>query len=180
MDLTTYVARLREELANAAELGGPDARALADRLTSPLESAFRLTMLDALGSAADEITRDLAPGRVDVQWRSGDPTFVVDMTAYAHAHGNDATVMPDDTTVAPSMPEPDEGAVSRINFRLSEQLKTRIEEAAAREGLSVNAWLVRAASAAVQQSGRPSSSTTDRPPTGRAPLTGQRYTGWAR
>src|SRR4051812_33320417 len=103
MDLTTYVARLREELANAAELGGPDARALADRLTSPLESAFRLTMLDALGGAADEITRDLAPGRVDVQWRSGDPTFVVDMSGYTHAHG--PSMAPDDAMTAPPGPE---------------------------------------------------------------------------
>jgi hypothetical protein len=45
----------------AAEAGGKDARALAERLTGPLESAVRLALLDALSAAADEITRDLAP-----------------------------------------------------------------------------------------------------------------------
>ncbi|GAA2587856.1 hypothetical protein GCM10010435_77730 [Winogradskya consettensis] len=169
MDLNPYVARLREELANAADLGGPDARALADRLTSPLESAFRLVILDALGTAADEITRDIAPGSVDVRWRSGDPDFVVNLPLH-DTHG--PAMVPDDATMAPPAPEPDDGSVSRINFRLSEQLKGRIEEAAAREGLSVNAWLVRAATAAVQQPSRPQTS--------RAPLSGQRITGWAR
>ncbi|BCJ48943.1 hypothetical protein Asp14428_04180 [Actinoplanes sp. NBRC 14428] len=77
MDLSTYVSRLREELASAAELGGPDTRALAERLSAPLESGMRLALLDALTAAADEITRDLAPGSVEVRLRSGDPAFVV-------------------------------------------------------------------------------------------------------
>ena len=49
--------------------------------------------------------------------------------------------------------------MARINLRLPDQLKARVEQAAEREGLSVNAWLVRAASAAVDRSatgrGRP-------------------------
>ena len=45
-----------------ADAGGEDARALAERLTAPLESAVRLMLLDALSAAADEITRELAPG----------------------------------------------------------------------------------------------------------------------
>jgi hypothetical protein len=167
MDLTSYVARLREELAGAAELGGPDARALTERLTAPMDSAFRLALLDALSAAADEITRDLAPGSVELRLRGGTPGFVVTLPPAEQSHFEAA---------APESPEPaeipDDGAVSRINFRLPDQLKTRIEEAAGRDGLSVNAWLVRAATAAVQAG--------DRPRTSRAPLGGQRYTGWAR
>ena len=167
MDLTSYVARLREELADAAELGGPDARALADRLTAPMDSAFKLAMLDALSAAADEITRDLAPGSVELRLRDGSPGFVVTPPP---------TEQPAEEIAAPPPAEsaetPDDGTVSRINFRLPDQLKTRIEEAAGREGLSVNAWLVRAATAAVQ--------TGDRPRTSRAPIGGQRFTGWAR
>jgi hypothetical protein len=37
MDLTSYVDTLRHELAVAAEAGGEDARALAERLTARLE-----------------------------------------------------------------------------------------------------------------------------------------------
>ena len=40
------------------------------------------------------------------------------------------------------------------SVRLPEQLKAAIEEAAAKEGRSVNAWLVRAAAAASQRSDR--------------------------
>src|SRR5229473_4401659 len=77
MDLTLYVNTLRQELAVAAEAGGEDARALAERLTAPLESAVRLALLDALSAAADEITRDLAPGSVDLRLRGREPSFVV-------------------------------------------------------------------------------------------------------
>jgi len=76
--------------------------------------------------------------------------------------------------VPPVMPEGEEGAAARISFRLTEHLKGRIEEAAAQAGLSVNAWLVRAASAALESGDR--GSRSDR----RAPWGGQRYTGWVR
>ena len=77
MDLTPYVDNLRRELAVAAEAGGEDARELAERLTAPLESATRLTMLHVLSAAMDEITRELAPGSVDIRLRGLDPDFVV-------------------------------------------------------------------------------------------------------
>src|SRR3954470_8443201 len=77
MDLTQYVENLRRELAIAAGAGGDDARALAERLTAPLEPAIRLTLLDALSAAADEITRELAPGSVELRLRGGQPDFAV-------------------------------------------------------------------------------------------------------
>src|SRR3954452_18123970 len=77
MDLTPYVDTLRRELAVAAEAGGEDARQLAERLTAPLESATRLTLLNVLSAAMDEITRELAPGSVDVRLRGLDPDLVV-------------------------------------------------------------------------------------------------------
>src|SRR6185312_706713 len=77
MNLTSYVDSLRDELAVAAEAGGDDARALAERLTAPLESAVRLMLLEALSAAADDITRELAPGSVELRLRAGEPEFVV-------------------------------------------------------------------------------------------------------
>ncbi len=77
MDLMPYVENLRRELAVAAAAGGSEARELAERLTGALESAARLTLLEALSAAADEITSDLAPGSVEVRLRGGDPAFVV-------------------------------------------------------------------------------------------------------
>jgi hypothetical protein len=167
MDLTPYVENLRRELAVAADAGGEDARALADRLTAPLESAVRLMLLDALSGAADEITRELAPGSVELRLRAGEPDFVVTPAVTDDA----GAPAPDEPPPAP--PEADEGATARINLRLPEQLKAGVEQAAGRERLSVNSWLVRVVAAAVARDDR------DRPrqPGGRV---GQTYTGWVR
>ena len=166
MDMTQYVEKLRRELAVAAEAGGEDARLLAERLTAPLESAVRLMLLEALSTAADEITRELAPGSVELRLRAGEPDFVV-----TPAPGDEMLERTPDTP-APARPEADEGATARINLRLPEQLKAGIEQAASRERLSVNAWLVRVAAAALAHD--------DRRPPQRGGRIGQAYTGWVR
>ncbi|WP_250005563.1 type II toxin-antitoxin system HicB family antitoxin [Actinoplanes sp. M2I2] len=169
MDLTTYVNNLGRQFATLAEAGGEDARALVERLTGSLESAIRMTLLEALSAAADEITRDLAPGSVEVRLRARDPEFVVTLPPAA----------PDEaatTTESADLPITDDGPATRINVRMPEQLKTAIEDAAAREGRSVNAWLVRAATIGLQQSDRqqrPESRGSSRP-------NAQRFTGWVR
>lgn len=190
MDLSPYIGRLRRELVVAAEAGGEDARTLAERLTAPLESATRLALLEALSAAADEITRDLAPGSVDVRLRGGDPSFVVtpppasqsfeDATEDAAEDAFEpartaASATGGQVPAPPPPPDADEGGTSRISLRLPEHLKQRVDEAANREGLSVNAWLVRAVSAALDagdQSGRSGP--------GQGQQLGQRYSGWVR
>ena len=143
MQLDEYVDRLRAEFASAADAAGDGARAVAERLVVPLESAVRLTLLEALAGAADEITLELAPGSVHVRLRGRDPDFVV---TPAPAPGSSAA----DEPAAPVAVDPDAGPSARVNFRPPENLKARIEEAAQREGLSVNTWLVRAASVALE------------------------------
>ncbi|MGW6918050.1 hypothetical protein ACWGB8_30185 [Kitasatospora sp. NPDC054939] len=173
MDLTPYVENLRRELAVAAEAGGEDARALADRLTAPLESATRLTMLNVLSAAMDEVTRELAPGSVDVRLRGLDPDFVVTLPPADRA----ATVVPpvpvEPFAAAPAPADGDEGGTARVNLRLPAHLKARAEESAGREGLSVNAWLVRAVAAAVDGAPRPRATPTIQ-------AAGQSITGWVR
>ncbi|WP_454331750.1 toxin-antitoxin system HicB family antitoxin [Streptomyces glaucescens] len=174
MDLTPYVDSLRRELSVAAEAGGDEARELAERLTAPLESATRLTMLNVLSAAMDEITRELAPGSVDVRLRGLDPDFVV--TRPPTDSGTPVEpIAPAEPFRAPApVPaEGDEGGTARVNLRLPAHLKARAEEAASREGLSVNAWLVRAVSAAVDGGARP------RTPE-KAQNVGQSFTGWVR
>jgi hypothetical protein len=169
MDLTPYVENIRRELAVAAEAGGEDARALAERMVGPLESAVRLTLLEALSTAADEITRDLAPGSVELRLRSGEPAFVVAPAAA------DAPAEPDPGSVPPlPPPEDDDGETARINLRLPGQLKAGVERAASREGLSVNAWLVRVTAAALNRT----DPDRRRPP--RGGRIGDSYSGWVR
>lgn len=189
MNLTPYVDNLRRELAVAAEAGGDDARALAERLSASLESAARLALLEALSAAADEITRDLAPGSVEVRLRGRDPDFVVtpppaDRAPEAVPQGGLRSALAGAVEVAmgvrppapPVPPETDEGGgTSRITLRLPEHLKPRIDEAAGRMGLSVNAWLVRAVSAALEPDDR-----GHHPEQGGGRQFGRRYTGWMR
>jgi uncharacterized protein (DUF1778 family) len=70
----------------------------------------------------------------------------------------------------------EDGPAARINVRLPEQLKAAIEESAAKEGRSVNAWLVRAAATALQRTDR-----SERPELrGSGKRTKQSFTGWVR
>ncbi|MFI2260024.1 hypothetical protein [Streptomyces tubercidicus] len=178
MDLTPYVDNLRHELAVAADAGGDEARALAERLATPLESAVRLTLLNALSSAATEITRDLAPGSVDLRLRGLDPEFVVtappSQEPYEQEELPEAMAEPR-AAAHPAPSDADEGGTARINFRLPAHLKARVEDAAGQDGLSVNAWLVRAVTNALEP-GAPSRSARRGPRHGGK----QGYTGWVR
>ncbi|HTZ91236.1 MAG TPA: hypothetical protein VMB74_02465 [Streptosporangiaceae bacterium] len=170
MDLTPYVSKLSADLAVAAEAGGENARSLAERLIAPLDSAVRLTLLEALSTAADEITRDLAPGSVELRLRGLEPSFIVTPPPADDSFAGSAPPAP----VAPSpADDADDGAMARINVRLPEQLKVRIEEAAAREKISANVWLVRAAATVLDSSAayRPAKATRSG---------GQQFTGWVR
>ena len=167
MDLSSYVETLRHELTVAARAAGPDAEELADRLTAPLEAATRLVLQEAVSDAAEEISRELAPGSVDVRLRGRDLGFVVTPTP------QDRTTSMPIPPVGPRSPESTrdsaDGGTARLTVRLMDQLKAEVEAAADREGLSVNAFLVRMLAAAVQ-SGSP---TPRQPGDG-----GSRISGW--
>ncbi|GIG67824.1 hypothetical protein [Phytomonospora endophytica] len=181
MDIATHVQRLGQEFAAVAETSGPEARALFEQFAGALEPAIRLTLIEALADAADEISRDLAPGSVQLRLRGREPSFVVTPTP--------ASPVTSPTAEAPAHGDPHgethethEGPAARINFRPPEQLKSAIEDAAAREGRSVNAWLVRVTSAALRRRER------DEPPPFPFPFQGpppgtrhpNRFNGWAR
>ncbi|WP_248965175.1 hypothetical protein [Sphaerisporangium perillae] len=175
MDLTPYVENLRHELAVAAGAGGDEARALAERLTAPLESAARLTLLNALSAAMSEVTSQLAPGSVDVRLRGLDPEFVVTPSPAQESYGEDERQPSGARAAVPPVPsDGDEGGTARINFRLPAHLKTRVEDVAGEEGLSVNAWLVRAVALALEPGEQ------GRAPGHRRHHGQQGYTGWVR
>jgi hypothetical protein len=157
MDLQQYVDGVRHELGVAAAAGGPDAEALAERLTAPLDSAIRLALLEALSDAAEEITRELAPRSVEVRLRGRDPEFSV------------SAGVDDQSGHVPPVPESDDnGGTWRVTLRLPESMRSPVEAAARTEGLSVNAWLVRAAASAL--AGRRRSQTG----------TDKNFSGWVR
>jgi hypothetical protein len=171
VDFSPYVEQLRRELVSSAELGGDEARTLAERLTGPLEASVRLAMLSALSAAAEEITSQLAPGSVDVRLRGGDIGFVVTPPPAPEHHEEEPAPAPAPAPAA----DGDDAATARITLRLPEQLKARIEDAAGREGFSVNTWLVRAVSQGLDAAAgtRPADSRRGR-------KYGQQYSGWVR
>lgn len=182
MDLTPYVESLRQDLASAAEAGGTEARGVAERLGAALDSATRLALLDAISNAAAEITRELAPGAVDVRLRGREPEFVVTLPPI------DVTPTPAEPVAEPPLPLEEDGVTTRLTLRLPESLKVRIEEAARWDGTSVNAWLVRVLTGALTMPPRPQPPlgvpTPPTPPPAPGwpgvPRIGQRITGWVR
>ncbi|GAA4734616.1 toxin-antitoxin system HicB family antitoxin [Amnibacterium soli] len=162
MELDRYAERLRSQLAAVAEAGSEETRALAERMSVALEPAIRLALLELLSEAAGEISRELAPGGVDVRLRGQDPELVVSRPT------DPAPAAPAAAAAAQAAVD-DEPASFRTTLRLPERLKARVEQTAAAEGVSVNTWLVRAVAAALE---------TDRPRT--PPQSGSRFTGWVR
>ena len=154
MDLTPYLDMLRGDLAAVAKPGGPATAEAADLLSHALEPSARLALLEALSDAAAEITTRLRDTSVEVRLRGREADLVVNHAETAH-----------DEQPAPPV---DGGDLTRLTLRMPEALKTHVEQIAAAEGISVNAWLVRAVTAAVQR------------PTGPPPSAGgKRITGFA-
>jgi hypothetical protein len=127
VQLDAHIQAIREDLANTARIGDEATAEAAQRLSEALAATLHLRLLDLLGEAALEIGGQLGRGRVEVRLAGRDPELVV--------VAEDAE---DTVRVAPG-----EEFSGRITLRLPETLKASVEEAAAREGISTNAWLVR-------------------------------------
>lgn len=162
MELGQYVSDLQRQLTEAAETGTEETRATAERLAAGLHAAAQLVLLDALSAAAGEITRDLAPGSVDIRLRGREVEFVVTLPG----------TEPDREEPPAAPVDLDDVSTSRTTLRLPDALKARVDEAAAADGMSVNSWLVRAVAAALQPKQRRAVQRTLR--------TGDNFAGWAR
>jgi hypothetical protein len=150
MQTTPYVDALLADLEAMASLGDEAVADAARRLSQSLRASAGLRLLDLLGEAALEISGQLPSGHVEVRLAGQEPSLV-----YVEEE--------------PAEPAPAAGpddASARITLRLSEALKTSVEAAAAREGVSVNTWIIRALGRA-----------TSAPPTVRR--SGRRLTGYA-
>lgn len=140
MELDRHISQVQDQLRAAAALGDDRAREIAAALATAAGPAIRLAVLAALTEASDEITAALLdlPGSPAVGVRLDGDQVAVDLRV------NQSPTEADD-------PRRDEGEASaRISLRLTEALKADIDAAAEQEGVSVNTWLVRAASAALR------------------------------
>jgi hypothetical protein len=150
MDLTPYIEGLRRDLTTAAAAGSEETRRTAELLANALDSAARLAILDALSAVAAEVTDALDGSTVEIRLHGREPRVAV-----STVNSEPAAAALDDTD-----------GTARITLRLPESIKTRLEEAATREALSVNTWLVRAIARALDYTPNPRG--------------GRRITGYAR
>jgi HicB family len=150
MKMSPHVDALRSDLSAAAALGDERAAEVGARLADALASSAHLRFLEALGDGLLEANEQLPSGHLELRLAGSDPQIVF---------------VDDEAEATPAAA--DEPSAARLTLRLPERLKSELETAAAREGVSVNTWLVRTLSGAVSHATRPS-------------ITGRRLTGYGR
>ena len=146
MNLTIVLEGLQQDLQNLGELGDERSAQVAQRLTEALGSSLRLKLLDLFSQAAVELSSKLPSGHIEVRLAGQEPELV-----FVDIPGESAGMAGEELS-------------ARISLRLPESLKAAVEKAADREGVSTNAWLVRAIARA----------TESRP----AHVTGKRLSGY--
>ena len=136
MQLEPHVEALRAELAALGELGDENVAAAAERLSQALGPTLGLRLLGVLSEAALEVSAQLTTGHVEVRLAGQEPSLV-----YVEAEE------------ASPAPLAEDGLSARITLRLPDSLKASLEAAAAREGVSVNTWIVKALARGISNAG---------------------------
>jgi hypothetical protein len=124
MKMSLAVEGLRSDIIAVAELGDDVVAEVAERIAALLTRSASSRILDLLSDVAAELSAELPEGRVEIRLVGDDVEF-----AYVDER--------------PTTPEGDDELSSRITLRLSDRLKARVEESAARDGISVNGWILR-------------------------------------
>jgi hypothetical protein len=152
MNLDALAQRFRDDLSRTASIGGAEIAAAAERLLLAVDPALRMTLLEALSQAAQEIAHALPGTQIGVRVEGREPVFVVEQPP-----------------AQPDASDKDDSDTIRITLRLPEALKARAEALAGKRGQSLNTWLVGAARMAADG---------EQGPSGNKP--GKRIRGWAR
>jgi len=181
VQMSPYVERLRADLLAAAAPAGPEVAKAAELLADALDPAVRLCLLEALGDAAGELSDASPELAVEVRLRGREPVLVGAVAPpVAPTPASPAAGPPETAATGPAPdpgtddgPDPDQG-LARVTLRLPESLKNRAEQGAARAGLSLNAWLVRAVGRSVDAAPSGTGFAAPLPPS-----TARRVTGWA-
>ncbi|HUL84902.1 MAG TPA: YlcI/YnfO family protein [Actinomycetota bacterium] len=153
MDLGPHLDAIRTDLEALAGADEGLHEAMA-RLGRPLEASIQLRLLDVLSEASLELSGQLPTGHVDLRVAGRDAGLVF--------------VGPPELIDAPASAADNEGGTARLTLRMPDALKASVEEAADGDGLSVNAWLVRAVKRALDR------------PAERPRKSGNRIKGYAR
>ena len=130
-----HIDAIKRDLAGVIAALGDDAVVEQwRRLADAVEPSLRLRLIDLLSEAALSLNAQLTDGHIEVRLAGRDPELV----------------FVDEPTAPEEPPAPGDDLSARITLRLPEGLKSGIEAAAAREGVSTNAWIVRALARALE------------------------------
>jgi hypothetical protein len=163
MELSPYIESVRAGVVNASSLADEQTQHVAQRLGTAIESSTRLALIQALSDAAGTISAELAPSSVELRMVGQDPEFVVSLQT---AEAEPTLLMPEPESASEETAEAEDEPVARITLRLPQSVKARVDEVASSEGISTNAWLIRAVMDALsERSGsRPEWPQPPRPP----------------
>lgn len=166
MDLRTLTRTVQEQLAASAAIGDDGTRRAAHLLSVSLEPALRLALQDAVSQVAADVSAGIAPGRVEVTLRG--EQLEVDVVPPAMPPPPPAPPAPPaPVTDDPSGDPGADGGAARVTFRPPQQLKARLEDAAAQQQLSLNAFLIRALTSHLDGADRASDPSSPYSRTGR-------------
>jgi hypothetical protein len=158
MNLSSYVTQVRDGVTQAAALADDHTRQVAERLGGAIDASTRLALIQALSDAAGTISAELAPASVEVRMVGQDPEFVVSVPT---VDSEPRLLVPEgesaepDSGVANPTADPDDEPIARISLRLPQSVKARVDQKAAAEQISTNAWLIRAVMDALAEPMRP-------------------------
>jgi hypothetical protein len=163
MELSPYIESVRAGVVNASSLADEQTQHVAQRLGTAIESSTRLALIQALSDAAGTISAELAPSSVELRMVGQDPEFVVSLQT---AEAEPTLLMPEPESASEETAEAEDEPVARITLRLPQSVKARVDEVASSEGISTNAWLIRAVMDALSEGSgsRPEWPQPPRPP----------------
>jgi Arc-like DNA binding domain len=144
MELAPIIGGIAEDLRRTASVGDEETRRVAELLVSGIDPTLRLHLIEAIHRAAREL-EDSAPGAtVEVRLTGRDPVLsLLALQSTAEEEGGGGTAVggyADDELL-------------RLTIRLPEGLKSRVEQAAASVGASINSWIVAALARALDAPG---------------------------
>jgi len=124
--MSLAVEGLRSDVIAIGDLGDDAVAELAERIATALSRSAPARILEILSEAATELSGELPAGRIELRVAGDDVQL---------AYVEDEHVPQGE----------DEGDLSaRITLRLAEGLKSRVEDFAARQAVSVNTYIIRA------------------------------------
>ena len=124
MKMSKFIELLSNDIKALGKLGGQELDSAVSRLIPTLAPVLRTRLLEALTEIAEELSEQLPGAHLEARVQ-GDEIELI--------YFEDGSV----TRESPA------DLNARITLRLPEDLKSRIESAATKEGISLNSWLLK-------------------------------------